>query len=196
MILLGATVSSALACDERAPLDRVRDRAPAAELPASDVATWGCDQSITGLPKRWPGGDPRWREEAIVVGDFGFFGMADDFYGHRRHRRSDIQVKLPITIEGHTDALVWIPPDERHRAALILADVPRRGPGDSHRLEDGHSGIRFEPCLDREWTAWTAGLALADRRAISVRVKEETAARATTVTLGPWEVELVGPLAD
>lgn len=80
------------------------------------------------------------------------------------------------------------------RAGLILADVPRRGPADTYRLEDGHSAIRFEPCLDRKWTAWTAVLALPDRQEITLMVKEDSAAHATRVTLGPWEVDATGPL--
>lgn len=73
--------------------------------------------------------------------------------------------------------MLWIPPDERDRAGLVMADVTRRGPANSHRLEDGHPGVRFEPCADREWNAWTAGLALADRRKITLMVQEDAAAR-------------------
>jgi hypothetical protein len=95
-------------------------------------------------------------------------------------------------IEGHSGVVLWVPLDERDDAALILADVPRRGPGKSHRVEDGHPGVRFDPCKDRQWTAWTAGLALADHRKITLMVKADTASQATPVMLGPWEVDLTG----
>jgi hypothetical protein len=81
---------------------------------------------------------------------------------------------------------VWVPPQERDRVALILANVPRRGPGNSYRIEDGHQGVRFEPCVDKKWTAWTAGLALADRKEIVLKVDIDGARDPTRVTLGPW----------
>jgi hypothetical protein len=184
-ILIAAVVLIASACDKNAKVEGDRDRVPAEIGQPSDAAIWGCDRAITGLAKHL---EPRWREEATVVGDFGFGLTAGDFFGYRRHKRSDIEVKLPITIEGHSGVLVWLPRDEKDRVGLILADVPRRGPGNSYRVEDGYPGVRFEPCPDREWTAWTAGLALADRGEITLMVKEDTASRATPVMLGPWEV--------
>ena len=120
------------------------------------------------------------------MGDFGFNLTASDFSGFRRHKRADIEVKLPVTIEGHSGATVWIPRHERDRVALLLANVPRRGPGNSYRIEDGHQRIRFEPCADKRWSAWTAGLALADTRKIVLKVKVDGAPRPTRVTLGPW----------
>ena len=175
------------ACDESTNVVGDRDRAPGEIGQPNDVAIWGCGRAITGLDKH---PDPQWREEAVVVGDLGFFGMADDFFGHRAHRRSDIQVKLPIILEGRSSVVLSLPRDEQARAGLILADVPRRGPGNSYRVEDGHHGVRFEPCPDREWTAWTAGLALADRGEVTLMVKEGAASRATPVTLGPWDVQI------
>ena len=189
-VVIVAIALLASACDQNANVEDPRDRVPAEFNPPSDVAVWGCDRAITGLGKHPPS---RWREEAIVVGDFGFFGMAGDFFGHRPHRRSDIQVKLPITIAGHSAVVLWLAPDEQDRGGLILTDVPRRGPGNSYRVEDGHSGVRFEPCSDREWSTWTAGLALADRAEITLLVKEDTAAWATPVVLGPWEVDRTRP---
>jgi hypothetical protein len=184
-ILIALLVSTASACDEDATLEAAGDRAPAELGGSSRAAVWGCDRSIPELPRHL---DPRWRDEAVVVGDFGFYGMADDFTGHRPHKRADIQVKLPITLEGHSGVVLRLPRDERERGGLILADVPRRGPGNSYRVEDGYQAVRFEPCADRDWTAWTAGLALAARGKITRMVKEDGAARAAPVTLGPWDV--------
>jgi hypothetical protein len=96
-------------------------------------------------------------------------------------------LKLPVIIEGHSEATAWIPLGDRDRVALTLADVPRRGPGNSYRVEDGHLGVRFEPCTDQEWTIWTAGLALADRREIVLMVKVEGAQQPERVLMGPWE---------
>ena len=184
--LAAAFVLTGVACDENRGLEDGHDRVRAEVDPPSDVAVWGCDKVIPELREQSP---PGWREESIVVGDFGFYGMAGDFHGFRPHERSDIQVKVPIAIEGRSPVVLWVPPDERDRAGLIMADIPRRGPANSYRLQDGHRGVRFEPCAGREWNAWTAALALADRREITLMVKEDGAARATPVTLGPWEVD-------
>jgi hypothetical protein len=133
--------------------------------------------------------DPLWREEATVVGDFAFGVTDDDFPAWRPHEKADFQFKLPIMIEGHLRATVWVPRSERDRVGLIVADVPRRGVRNSYRVEDGHLGVGFEPCAEKEWTAWTAGLALADRRHIVLMVRVDDARRPERVPLGPWEVE-------
>jgi hypothetical protein len=153
-----------------------------ADVP-STVVVWGCEQRILSKVETL---DPRWRQESSLVGDFGFNVTEGDFQAFRPHERADLQFKLPVTIEGHSGATVWIPHHERDRVALILADVPRRGPGNSYRIEDGHQAVRFEPCVDKSWSAWTAGLALADRREIVLNVKVDGARRPTPVTLGPW----------
>jgi hypothetical protein len=150
----------------------------------SGVAIWGCERAIDSKVDEL---DPHWRQESTVVGDLGFDLTPGDFSGFRRHERADIEVKLPVTIEGHAGATVWVPRHERDRVALILADVPRRGPGNSYRIEDGHQGVRFQPCRNRTWSGWTAGLALADRREIVLNVKVDGAPRPTRVSLGPWE---------
>jgi hypothetical protein len=162
--------------------DRASRGQDEAEVPPS-VVTWGCRQRI---PSNIDALDPRWREEATVVGDFGFGATEGDFSAFRPHERADLQVKLPVIIEGHSGATVWIPLAQRDRVALILADVPRRGPGNSYRIEDGHQAVRFEPCVDKKWSAWTAGLALADREEIVLNVKVDGASRPARVTLGPW----------
>jgi hypothetical protein len=185
-LLLAAAVLIAAACDPPRGEGgdhsrRARDRS---DVPAN-VVIWGCERAI---PSNVETLDPRWREESIVVGDLGFNLTADDFSGFRRHKRATIEVKLPITIEGHSGATVWVPRHERDRVALALANVPRRGPGNSYRIEDAHHGIHFEPCTDKKWSAWTAGLILADRKEIVLEVRVDGAPRPTRVTLGPWEV--------
>jgi hypothetical protein len=190
-LLLAAVVLIAPACDafrtEGGQNDR---RARAGRDVPSRVAVWGCKQAITTKAEEL---DPRWREESTVVGDFGFNVTAADHSGVRRHRRADIEVKLPIIIDGHSGATVWVPHHDRHRVALILADVPRRGPGNSYRIADGHHAVRFEPCTERKWSAWTAGLALADRREIVLEVEVDGERGPTLVPLGPWESFTIGP---
>jgi hypothetical protein len=138
--------------------------------------------------------DPSWREESTVVGNFGFNMTASDFVAFRPHERADLQFKLPVIIEGRSEAVVWVPRHERERVALILADVPRLGPGNSYRIEDGHQAVRFQPCVDKEWSAWTAGLALAVRREIVLYVKEDGGSQPTRVILGPWTVHAIDHL--
>lgn len=183
--LLTSIVATMSACDTARPTTtdgNVRRRAESSAPP--NPVVWGCEQSIPELPKRV---EPGWRDKSIVVGDFGFYSMKDTFSGFRPHERADIQVKLPILIEGRSAATVWIPARERDRVGLLLADVPTRGPGNSRRIEDGHHAVRFEPCAKKEWTAWTSGLTLADRRKIVVLVKVDDLPRPERVPLGPWE---------
>lgn len=183
-VLLTAIVLIAAACDRSTGSGSDQNRpARAGSDERANVVVWGCDRAIPELDEHL---DPRWREEATVVGDFGFGLTAGDFSGFRRHKRADIEVKLPVTIEGHSGATVWIPRWERDRVALVLTDVPRRGPGNSYRIEDGHKGVRFEPCVEKEWSAWTAGLALADRGKTVLMVKVDGARRPARVRLGPW----------
>jgi hypothetical protein len=183
-VLLVAIVLIASACDASTGTNANR-LARAENNESSNVVTWGCGQAIPELDEHF---NPRWREEATVVGDLGFGLTAGDFSGFRRHERADIEVKLPVTIEGHSAVTVRVPDGERNRVALILADVPRRGPGNSYRIEDGYGAVRFEPCAEAEWSAWTAGLALADRREIVLMVEVDGARRPARVPLGPWQV--------
>jgi hypothetical protein len=159
-----------------------RSGRPGSDAPSS-IAIWGCERTIDSNGEL----APDWRQESTFVGDLGFDLSPGDFSGFRRHERADIEVKLPVTIEGHAGATVWVPRHERDRVGLILADVPRRGPGNSYRIKDGHQAVRFEPCVNQEWSAWTAGLALADRRLIVLMVRVDGAPRPTRVSLGPWE---------
>jgi hypothetical protein len=183
-LLLAVVVLLAPACDPPLREEVDHDRPAGSESEGLPTAfTWGCEHAI---PSDVSALDPRWREEATVVGNLGFNLTAGDFSGFRRHKRADIEAKLPVTIDGHSGATVWVPPQERDRVALILANVPRRGPGNSYRIEDGHHGVRFEPCVDKKWTAWTAGLALADRKEIVLKVDVDGAGDPTRVTLGPW----------
>ena len=185
-LLLAAVILTVPACDSSDEEDGDDARRGRDEGVPANVVTWGCEQRIPSSVETL---DPGWRAESTVVGDLGF-GLkgARDFSAFRPHKRADLQVKLPVTIEGHTGATVWIPSSERKRLALILADVPRLGPGNSYRIEDGHQAVRFVPCLDKSWSAWTAGLALADRREIVLNVMVDGAASPTQVTLGPWRL--------
>lgn len=183
-LLLAVVVLLAPACDPPLGEEVDQDRRAGSESEGLPNAfTWGCEHAI---PSDVNALDPRWRQEATVVGNLGFNLTAGDFSGFRRHKRADIEAKLPVTIDGHSGATVWVPPQERDRVALILANVPRRGPGNSYRIEDGHQGVRFEPCVGKKWTAWTAGLALADRKEIVLKVDIDGARDPTRVTLGPW----------
>jgi hypothetical protein len=180
LILLSLTsVLLASACEPAGDTGR-GDAAPAGSKP-SDVTIWGCEHAIRGVG----GPNSAWRADSTVVGDFGF---PDDFSGMRRHEDADVEVKLPVVIEGHTAVTVLVPPHERERVALILSDVPRLGPRNSYRIEDGYHAVRFEPCINKGWTWWTAGLALADRGETLLDVKPDRARRPTGVTLGPWDV--------
>jgi hypothetical protein len=187
MLVFISVVLTPLACDppEGEGGDHDRSARTESDGPTSTVI-WGCEYAI---PSKVDKLDPRWREDSIVVGDLGF--EVDNFThsAWRPHEEADLQFKLPVVIEGHSGTTVWVPDHERDRVALILSDVPRRGPGNTYRVEDGHQGVRFEPCADKEWSAWVAGLALADRRESVLNVKVDGAPRPTRVSLGPWVCE-------
>jgi hypothetical protein len=184
-VLLAAAVLIGAACDQfdGSGSDQYRPAHTESDEP-SNVPVWGCGRSIPKLPER---PDPEWLAQATLVGDFGFGVNAHDFQVWRPHENADFQFKLPIFTEGHSGGTVWIPRSQQTRVGLILADVPRRGPGNSYRVEDGHLGARFEPCAHKEWTAWTGALALADRREIVLMVKVDGAVEPERVVLGPWE---------
>jgi hypothetical protein len=78
------------------------DSARAGREPSA-VAVWGCEHAIRTTTDRL---DPAWREEATVEGDLGFLVTEDDFSGLRRHENADIEVKLPVVIEGDTAVTV------------------------------------------------------------------------------------------
>jgi hypothetical protein len=188
-MLLLAGVLVAQACDPSQDQGAADVRRPKAdgEVP-SDVVVWGCERAI---PSKREELDPRWREDATLVGDFGFNVTADDFSAWRPHPHADLQVKLPVTVEGHSPTMVWVPRQEWDRVSLILSDVPRRGPGKSYRVEDGHRAVRFEPCADREWSGWVAGLALTDPREIVLMVEVADSPQPMRVTLGPWATHTI-----
>ena len=152
---------------------------PQNDVPAN-VTIWGCERTI---PSNVVELDPGWREGLPGVGDFRF-DPEDPAW--RRHEDADYGLKLPVIIEGHSGATVWIPRHERDRVALILSVVPRSGPGNSYRVEDGLQRVRFEPCAGKNWSAWTAGLALADPRAVVLNVSVDGAPEPERVALGPW----------
>jgi hypothetical protein len=168
----------AYACDlsgDAESANRLESRPPA------DIVVWGCESAI---PSKVDTLDPRWRDQTVGVGDFLLDRTATLEAAWRRHPRADLELKLPVTIEGHSGATVWITPHERERVGLLLGDVPRRGPGNSYQIKDGYEAVRFEPCIDRKWTSWTAGLALADRRQVVVVVQVEGAPHPESVTIG------------
>jgi hypothetical protein len=186
-----AAVLSLAACDSSMGDNDERHRGVRTESdqPPKTVM-WGCQHTIAGKVTEL---DPQWREDSIVVGDFGFNVNNFKHHAWQPHEKADLQFKLPVIIEGHSSATVWIPDGERERVALILSNVPRRGPKNSYRVEDGHQAVSFNPCADKEWSAWVAGLALADRRESVLKVKADDAPRSTRIILGPWSCR---PQAD
>jgi hypothetical protein len=87
--------------------------------------------------------------------------------------------------KAHSGVTIWVPRHERDRVALILSVVRRRGPGNSYRVEDGLQRVSFEPCAGKNWSAWTAGLALADTRGVVLNVTVDGAPGPERVAMGP-----------
>jgi hypothetical protein len=184
MLVITAVVLSPTACDPSGGERGDHDRSTRAESDGPPSAViWGCEHA---MPSKVEKLDPRWREDSVVVGGLGFEVGNFTHSAWRPREEADLQFKLPVIIEGHSGATVWVPDHVRDRVAIILSDVPRRGPGNTYRVEDGYQGVRFEPCADKEWSAWVAGLALADRRESILNVKLDGAPRPRRVILGPW----------
>jgi hypothetical protein len=129
--------------------------------------------------------DPRWRERSTAVDNLGFYGPGRDFSSLVRSDKSrDFVTKLPVIIQGRVGATVWVPREEQGRVALLFGNVRPGGPGNTYRVEDGATKVRFEPCEDKKRTGWAGGFVLQDRDEIALKVRMNGASRPVTVTLG------------
>jgi hypothetical protein len=70
-----------------------------------------------------------------------------------------------VILAGHRPATLRVPSRDRERVGLTY------GPGAAHRLAAAARQVRFLPCQDRATTAWPGGLALADRKGVTLQVR-------------------------
>jgi hypothetical protein len=128
----------------------------------------GCSAAITNRT------DPRWRRKSVVRGRVAVYGGGTDIRTADRWGRSAFWTKIPVIVAGHRPATVRISPRDRDRVGLTYGP----GPSTPASSRDGARGLasapremRFVPCQDRGTTAWPGGLALADRRGVTLQVR-------------------------
>jgi hypothetical protein len=134
------------------------DDADVASRGSASPGTVDCSAAITSRV------DARWRGKSVVRGPFGLYGDATDIRRAERRGRT-FWTKVPVILAGHRPATLRVPSHDRHRIGLTY------GPSRSHGLAAAPRRLRFMPCRDRATTAWPGGLALADRRGVTLQVR-------------------------
>jgi hypothetical protein len=128
----------------------------------------GCSAAITNRV------DPRWRRRSVVAGRVGLYGDASDARKAYPWGRSAFWTKIPVIVAGHRPATVRIRPRDRHRIGLTYGprpSTPASSRNGARGLAAAPREVRFLPCRDRATTAWPGGLALADRRGVTLQVR-------------------------
>jgi pimeloyl-ACP methyl ester carboxylesterase len=109
-------------------------------------------------------GKPNWRRFSIVAGPFGLTKPPRGF-GSASRVGSALVIKLPAIVEGHRDVVVRVPAAEQGRVGLVYGPIHFvRSVGEAARQ------ITFEPCPGKPRTPWGGGLALTNRRSITLEV--------------------------
>lgn len=128
----------------------------------------GCSAAITDRVA------PSWRSKSVVRGRVGLYGAAADIRTADPWGRSAFWTKIPVIVAGHRPVTVRISAPDRDRVGLTYGP----GPSTPASSRDGARGLaaapremRFVPCQDRATTAWPGGLALADRRGVTLQVR-------------------------
>jgi len=154
-------VAAGSGCDEGESDPTARSR------PDSSVSV-GCSAAITNRVA------PRWRAKSVVRGRVGVYGGGTDIRTADRWGRSAFWTKIPVIVAGHRPVTVRISARDRDRVGLTYGP----GPSTPASSRDGARGLaaapremRFVPCQDRATTAWPGGLALADRRGVTLQVR-------------------------
>jgi len=158
LLLLMLVVITALAgCGGSGPNPKPQPPEPAP--PPSAVAS--CSEAATGS-------SPNWRQGATTVGSFGLAGPGRDFHwsGVQRQKSGQYISKVPAVANGTTPVLLRVPRSERGRVGLDYGDL-----WTVHSINDAQSAVTFRPCRDRPNTAWPGGLALKNRRPITLEVE-------------------------
>jgi hypothetical protein len=128
----------------------------------------GCPAAITDRV------DPSWRSKSTVRGRVGLYGAARDIRTADPWGRTAFWTKIPVIVAGRRPVTVRISARDRGRVGLTYGP----GPSTPASSRDGARGLaaaprelRFVPCQDRATTGWPGGLALADRRGVTLEVR-------------------------
>jgi pimeloyl-ACP methyl ester carboxylesterase len=150
---------------------RSRDRAPSpagSPSSASETAgppiTVGCEGAIIAA------GPPDWRRGAFgATGSFGLGfkrAVPGGLANYEGAKVGDVfSVQLQALVEGHSKVVLRVPRSERSRVGLVYGQA-----SGATRLPQAARQATFQPCADKPRTVWPGGLALADRRPITLEV--------------------------
>jgi pimeloyl-ACP methyl ester carboxylesterase len=117
-----------------------------------------CGQAIIGA------GRPNYKKQSTLAGPVGLFGGGRNLSRAQKIGTAFV-TKIPLIVEGHGAVVVRVPATEKGRVGLIY------GPVNSARAVDqAATQVTFEPCRDKPRTVWPGGLALADRKPITLEV--------------------------
>jgi pimeloyl-ACP methyl ester carboxylesterase len=126
--------------------------------------TVDCDASIGAA------GPPDWRKVAFAhVGRFGLGSkkaVPNGLAGYPRGKAGDlISVQLQGLVEGHGPVVLKVPEAEQSRVGLVYGKV-----NGASTLPEAARRVTFRPCPGKPRTVWPGGLALVDRRPITLDV--------------------------
>ena len=127
-----------------------------------------CEHQITGTGPE----DPRWRDEAVVVGPLAFVGLAslDTRKWSSLDRPLDGEyeaVKVPATVEAGATVTVLVPEAETSNLSLLY-EFPLPSSA-TFRVEDGYRAVTFQACPGED-TTWAGGFVVAGRRCATIDV--------------------------
>jgi hypothetical protein len=162
-VSVGCAFAAGPGCD-----DGESERDPGARGRPDSSVRVGCAAAITSRV------EPSWRSRSVVSGRVGLYGDGTDLRKAYPWGKSAFWTKIPVIVAGNRLATLRIPARHRHRVGLTYGprpSTPASTPDGARGLAAAPREVRFLPCQDRATTAWPGGLALADRRGVTVQVR-------------------------
>jgi pimeloyl-ACP methyl ester carboxylesterase len=131
---------------------------------AGPPITVGCDATIGAA------GPPDWRKVAFAhVGRFGLGSkkaVPKGLAHYPRGKAGDLtSVQLQALVEGHGQVELEVPEAEQSRVGLVYGKA-----NGAATLPEAARRVTFKPCPGKPRTVWPGGLALVDRRPITLDV--------------------------
>jgi pimeloyl-ACP methyl ester carboxylesterase len=117
-----------------------------------------CQQSIIGS------GRPGYRKRSSVAGPLALFGTGRDLSKAQKIGTAFV-TKIPLILEGHEQVVLRVPSDERGKVGLIYGPI-----NIARAVGQAANQVTFKPCRDKPRTVWPGGLALAERKPITLEV--------------------------
>ena len=109
-------------------------------------------------------GDPNWRKRSTAVGSFGLYGAGRDLSNADKVGSAYV-TKVPAIVEGRRAVTLRVPASEKDEIGLIYGSIHF-----VRAVDQAATQVTFKPCADKPRTVWPGGLALADRKPITLEV--------------------------